>query len=1727
MSSPPYFDHQSLRERFTRHAQQAFASGAISAAEYHCISHPDSAALRDVADAPQFQTLTLEDGSPVPLGLASAWLIVRRQAQGETLFLDTLALGLERFHDRSSLMLRLRQLFAIRPDLEPSFEYQSMQGPPFVQRMLSIVSHPVSTLAALASELDKLPPLSDAVDAVLKPRMQRFWPGETVDLHAPVVQIVQSDKSAAGASGGYVLRVETAQQMALDALTGNALSAGQSQRVLDQQGQPLKAVSDALFMIRPADLKDDYERLLADYWVTADAQGVSRRDRAAQLIADGFLHHALQWQALHPTDADVWSLLQPGIQPLSALGPQPARRLSISQGEQGPFKLVSLYLLDTSAGHYLLYSPFKGLRRVVDWVALENLFNSTTGRREVAHYLSLDDQALLDGAQYLHVQGYPLTGPLFLDCIDAIIAGQKRNLGAALERDSRELAELCAMLDDALDMRVLIDPRLPAFQLGGRWSREPSAFIDSWPAVARPELQAGEELSLSWMEKVTLLDSMLGTLDGLRPGLETLAGRALAPWLAVQGFSDLSHVEDIWIDPRVQETGNSEDNQLPMLPSDAHGGAAQGVAPQRLIAVLLERLTGRQREALPKGCELLQYQPGSDAVIMRQPVAGELLEYFLQQAVIGLTALCTTSVKTFYTVAQRRSNEQLLAGSIMGLMHEDLLRLELEVLMRLRRFAPAQVAMLQQVLDRPLRSLRPAGDDMTEIQALVLHIADREVRMPLSCAWVIQQPERPQLGLLFWSPFTGVEVLPSLAHLQSSLQQLLARPGQRGKWLELFASQDSEWLDRRFAVADPPDVRLTLSSVDGDFIEQLQQEAWRLQQRDIDHQLQRAQREKLSAAMAGRCIDLAGSTEQQLVWLDAVAIRIQNMLFSTVLPDWLSKAPDAELERYACLLMAYYSNGDPQEDFLSDIPPLRNFARDRLLEALRRDFADQHLEPQNITLTMTQYIAAPVAPGSIPSAIAAATLVSNETLVDFALNHFSRTQDATLSVSLSDGAALPAGLTAGYLASLVHLLDVGQRYQTLLVTRFDPTGSGHAQRRERFMRQIPARLLLPALEMKLQGQLSAQAFDYLSCVMDMPDGKARQQVDGQDIVIQPLTLVPRPDMAADPVKGLFVIGPRDISKGPVVLHTLFNDWFSLREYRNREELLAQMRTAGPLNTLVLDRVDPLLRKRYDHGGLIEAHIPWSTEGFLDLPMGTPEQVSLGTEVVEGNALYCLFDATLLLLQHLSRKQSVTSAQADWASFVYVATLGAEQVLSFLPGKLGFLVAAWQSRSLLRESAGAIAEQRWGKALSEFSAALGMLVMARREQSELTRSGMHAQLPVFSWRNSALTADVVLRLRQFEVQDIELASLEYDELYNLYHKPGTQTLYAAVTGKVYRVDQHDGVWRIKGSGADGPKIRLNQSQQWELDLELGLRGGGDSIQMNVEQRLQNKAAQYMTIQARGMEQIRVLSRQQARLIGLARHQALGYLERALFNLNAPFAEGLPAVVSGLLKDFFGVQQPGSVLIDSLRSRIDELFMGLSEPSLSLLDSQRFVTGIIKPGYEDMAAFVIGTDPQQRVFLGDMFFNPAVHGLRQDSQHRAFSAEDHFRAVALLHELSHLVSKTQDIAYLDASAPPHELLDVSGPRGVTYQQALQHLRETALSHRTPRRRLFQTRDVNGWRDMVSGDGTVFATILRLTGQPTLDAARNAFLRDIDVRRRVILANADSVVMLVALLGRERFS
>ncbi|WP_164706899.1 hypothetical protein, partial [Pseudomonas viridiflava] len=108
-----------------------------------------------------------------------------------------------------------------------------------------------------------------------------------------------------------------------------------------------------------------------------------------------------------------------------------------------------------------------------------------------------------------------------------------------------------------------------------------------------------------------------------------------------------------------------------------------------------------------------------------------------------------------------------------------------------------------------------------------------------------------------------------------------------------------------------------------------------------------------------------------------------------------------------------------------------------------------------------------------------------------------------------------------------------------------------------------------------------------------------------------------------------------------------------------------------------------------------------------------------------------------------------------------------------------------------------------------------------------------------------------------------------------------------------------------------------------------------------------------------------------------------------------------------------------------------------------------------GREECSAFVFEADPRKRIFLTEQFFRLPpyrfkVKAMRSGSFH--FGA--HYRAAILIHELSHQVLKTEDIAYVDSQAPFIDLLeDTAGYRLRIRNQQIA-LQQKVLSYQTDR-------------------------------------------------------------------------
>jgi hypothetical protein len=141
-------------------------------------------------------------------------------------------------------------------------------------------------------------------------------------------------------------------------------------------------------------------------------------------------------------------------------------------------------------------------------------------------------------------------------------------------------------------------------------------------------------------------------------------------------------------------------------------------------------------------------------------------------------------------------------------------------------------------------------------------------------------------------------------------------------------------------------------------------------------------------------------------------------------------------------------------------------------------------------------------------------------------------------------------------------------------------------------------------------------------------------------------------------------------------------------------------------------------------------------------------------------------------------------------------------------------------------------------------------------------------------------------------------------------------------------------------------------------------------------------------------------------------------------------------------------------------------------------------------------------------------------------QGFDQGVHYRAGTLIHELSHLVLDTKDIAYLDAPTPYPDLLQDNTAANLRNRLAIERLHNEGLSHRTPLSELFTVVENHVVRDLAPKDKAGFRAILRITGTNTLADARAVFLSDSVKRSEVMLKNADSLTLLILRLGRKSY-
>ncbi|MGY2400805.1 dermonecrotic toxin domain-containing protein [Pseudomonas sp. SDO5271_S396] len=952
---------------------------------------------------------------------------------------------------------------------------------------------------------------------------------------------------------------------------------------------------------------------------------------------------------------------------------------------------------------------------------------------------------------------------------------------------------------------------------------------------------------------------------------------------------------------------------------------------------------------------------------------------------------------------------------------------------------------------------------------------------------------------LLWTPGRGHEAFASLDHLRETLSQRLKHPDQRQYLLEnLPASQ---------CVPHQPYEPGPLQRIDENLLHNRLRSYADTVHDGIAHRLGMG----LSAgALQGSLNDiLRHAPPTNLTRAMALA---QSIIHRQALPAWLGMAAPDEQLLHAQLLEQQRLSAVGGQDYLHGIVPLREHVNHTLTALLNARFPEQENNPDHVLI--------PTRLGLEGTA---------QTLTDFAMGHLPNLTADHIRPRSRSAAPLPTGLDGHAVMQLVQQLGLKSFYQKWLDTHLDTQAVERRQRCTLFCRQLPWQVLRHAHEEHLEERLSDAAWGFVRQIFDMPDAVARDAINGVTALIRPLELIATAGAAVVRATGLYLIGPRPGEPGPQVLYTPYRARRVLQEYTDEADLLRELNSPGELQDWIALNLDAAHQATYRNLWREALH-------------GSVPDIRLGSHPIAGSALLRLFDDNTMLLKRMFENQFEPLGRRQWEAVVRLLEKGAPGAVSFMAGKLEIPNVLWRSYSLFKDAAEHLQQRRWNEGLRAFIRGVAQMAALRKEADYFLPDTDAAPAPTTisdwlkappptaaHWGDIALTAPLRTRLQRFETHSVALNTLTKSLSTHVYTDNSTRQAYVPVAGKVYPVKRGGTRWCIHDGEQQGPCVQHNAEGKWVLDLDrLDPRFGktlsryADRVNTRIAQR------QTINIEAHGMREIAALSSWKARCINEALNVATYYAVTSKRNLVHYAGERDPASRLGrFFSELFGVHRVTPAQLIRIETSLDAVLNALVDPTLTRPDSMRFVTGTSRWSPEDTYAFTLPDDAEHKIYLVDRFFDPRMD-IYQNRLTVPFDISAHARAATLIHELTHVTSQTEDIAYLDSMRPFHDLINTNVLGAAVLRTDLRVLRSTALSTLTPVDMLFKSWDAYAetWEDLGSHSLTRSArnTVLKLAGAKTLDEARHVFMSDEDKRIDIILANADSIAYLITQLGRE---
>jgi hypothetical protein len=1000
--------------------------------------------------------------------------------------------------------------------------------------------------------------------------------------------------------------------------------------------------------------------------------------------------------------------------------------------------------------------------------------------------------------------------------------------------------------------------------------------------------------------------------------------------------------------------------------------------------------------------------------------------------------------------------------------------------------------------DQPDRKSRRALNGFRpDAYTLILECTGQKDQVPLAnCVLLTERgglDEQHSGRTILWTPAAGLEVFDSVNRAKQLLNLRLLDPRKRLELLENLPLAQYRFHER-YSIH-------SLRLIEGNVLRYLTQSSIENFLAACEHirsrKLAQTKQYKALNELTKRGID---TNLRRATHLSRAISRQQS------LPAWLGMAPVAEQQLHIELLEQYRNSVTDDKDYLHGIPTLLDYTRDRLQALLAGRFPGQSLASDEIEITPNLALAGPA-----------------RTLTEFALNHVNIAQGTGFKIASTTTTTLPEGLNQNAVQQLLRSLNIDSVYADRVADKL--TGADTETRKLRFAQQLPWQLLQHAHALKLQQRLSTDAFDLISQVLDMPDATARAMVEDAHAIVRPLELIKTAGAAAIKALGVYLISPGAGHHGPHVLYTPYLANFAFSEFENEASVVAAINAPGSLQDLVVRRLPENQQSIF--------------RNLFKSTIGQESEITLASSPIDGNLMDSWFSDNVSLLRRMLGSRAEVAGQSDWGVVKQLFSSGIKLASGLLPGKLAYVPFLWQSFKDFEASAEALQNHHWQRALQAFIAGTVQMVSLGRlslEDELVTSQATPETAPTKTtvtkpkWSQVKLTAPERTQLQTFEAPTVSLKNLNKTAADGTFLDSVSKHRFAPIAGKVYRIDKPGAVWQILNASQDGPSLASTSTRQMVIDPDVHTVHYGKAMsKMRNEYATSHEARQVLNIEAQGMTAIRANHPQKARMIVQAVDMARYYAFNSLHNLSLQrqFVSGTR--LDSFLKRFFDVSNVDAVLLDKIKQAIVPVCTALVDPDEDLMNTDRFIVGSNKYQQANLIAFVVNQDSNKNVHFTERFFDQQLDWYKSCLT-EPFNVDGHSQAATLIHEFSHLFSKTLDIASLEARRPFLDLIAPITAYGQAMKQNQMDFQREALSLVTPKDELFArwNDSLQSWLslDSITGASHIGKEILKVAGTTTMEAARDAFLDPDNAEKRIdiILRNADSIAFLICEMGRQ---